>query len=176
MPKSNRSPSEGADAGFEGKSHLKIKEIWAIRIRLQLEERIRDLAMFNLAIDSKLRACDLTALKVDDVAMSGRVRTRAIVIQKKTGRPVQFEITEQTRDTVARWIHAAGFVTAAFSFPAAFMRYPLSGLGGFAFQLGRLRRRLRQNRVFKVIGQHLQRIGNFFRPIVAIVNALDLRS
>ena len=68
------------------KPPLKIKEIWAIRIRLQLEERIRDLAMFNLAIDSKLRACDLTALTVDDVAMSGRVRSRAIVIQKKTGR------------------------------------------------------------------------------------------
>jgi hypothetical protein len=70
--------------GLRGqKPPLKIKEIWAIRIRLQLEERIRDLAMFNLAIDSKLRACDLTALKIDDVAMSGRVRSRAIVIQKE---------------------------------------------------------------------------------------------
>jgi integrase len=74
--------------------------------------------MFNLAIDSKLRACDLTALKIDDVAMSGRVRTRAIVIQKKTGRLVQFEITEQTRDTVARWIDAAGLRHGGFLFPS----------------------------------------------------------
>ena len=74
--------------------------------------------MFNLAIDSKLRACDLTALKVDDVAMSGRVRSRAIVIQKKTGRPVQFEITEQTRDTVARWIDAAGVRHGGSLFPS----------------------------------------------------------
>jgi integrase len=105
--------------GLRGqKPPLKIKEIWAIRIRLQLEERIRDLAMFNPAIDSKLRACDLTALKVDDVAMRGRVRSRAIVIQKKTGRPVQFEITEQTRDTVARWIGAGGLRHGGFLFPS----------------------------------------------------------
>ena len=60
--------------------------------------------MFNLAIDSKLRACDLTALKVDHVAMSGRVKSRSLVVQKKTGRPVQFEIAEQTTDTLVRWI------------------------------------------------------------------------
>jgi len=67
--------------GLQGqKPPLKLKEIWAIRIRLQLQERTRDLAMFNLAIDSKLRACDLTALKVDDVAISGRVKSRAVVI------------------------------------------------------------------------------------------------
>ena len=74
--------------------------------------------MFNLAIDSKLRACDHTALKVDDVAMSGRVKPRAIVIQKKTGRPVQFEITEQTRDTVALWIDTAGLRQGGFLFPS----------------------------------------------------------
>ena len=111
------------------KPPLKIEEIWAIRIRLQLEERIRDLAMFNLAIDSKLRACDLTALKVDDVAMSGRVRSRAIVIQKKTGRPVQFEITEQKGIRLLAGSMRPDFVTAAFSFPAAFVpgaRYVLA--------------------------------------------------
>jgi integrase len=107
-------PIRRSRRGLRGqKPPLKIKEIWAIRIRLQLEERIRDLAMFNLAIDSKLRACDLTALKVDDVAMSGRVRSRAIVIQK-----VQFEITEQTRDTVARWIDAGGLRHGGFLFPS----------------------------------------------------------
>jgi integrase len=103
--------------GLRGqKPPLKLKEIWAIRIRLQLHERIRDLAMFNLAIDSKLTACDLTALKFDDVAMSGRVKSRAIVVQKKTGRPVQFEITEQTKDTVAHWIDTAGLRHGGFLF------------------------------------------------------------
>ena len=71
----------------------KAKEIWSIRVRLQVAHRIRDLALFNLALDSKLRACDLVALRVDDVALNGRVRSRATVMQRKTGRPVQFEIT-----------------------------------------------------------------------------------
>jgi hypothetical protein len=108
---------------FRGqKSPLKRKEIWAIRIRLQLHEPIRDLAMFNLAIDSKLRACDLTALKVDDVATSGRVKSRAIVVQKKTGRPVQFEITSRRRMRSLTGSTRPGFVMAAFSFLAAFAR------------------------------------------------------
>lgn len=79
------------------KPALKMKEVWSIRARLELKKRVRDLALFNLAIDSKLRACDLTALKVEDVAAGGEVKTRGIIVQKKTGRPVQFEITEQTR-------------------------------------------------------------------------------
>src|ERR1700692_3837923 len=76
------------------KRPLKPKDVWAIRVRLQLEHRARDLALFNLAIDSKLRGCDLVRLQVDDVCAGGRVRDRAMIIQKKTGRPVQFEITE----------------------------------------------------------------------------------
>src|SRR5436305_6313464 len=79
------------------KRPLKPKDVWAIRVRLQLEDRKRDLALFNLAIDSKLRGCDLVSLKIEDVCAGGRPRDRATVIQKKTGRPVQFEITEQTR-------------------------------------------------------------------------------
>ena len=79
------------------KRALKPKDVWTIRVRLQLEGRKRDLAMFNLAIDSKLRGCDLVRLRVDDVFAGGKVRDRATVIQKKTGRPVQFEITEQAR-------------------------------------------------------------------------------
>jgi integrase len=79
------------------KRPLKPKDVWTIRVRLQMEGRRRDLAMFNLAIDSKLRGCDLVRLRIDDVFAGGRVRDRATVIQKKTGRPVQFEITEQTR-------------------------------------------------------------------------------
>jgi len=70
---------------------LKPKDVWTIRVRLQLEGRKRDLAMFNLAVDSKLRGCDLIRLKIDDVSAGGTIRDRATVIQKKTGRPVQFE-------------------------------------------------------------------------------------
>jgi hypothetical protein len=70
---------------------LKPKDVWAIRVRLQLQGRKRDLALFNLAIDSKLRGCDLVRLQVNDVCAGGRVRHRGTVIQKKTGRPVQFE-------------------------------------------------------------------------------------
>src|SRR4029453_4313669 len=80
------------------KPPLKLKEIWAIRIRLQLARQARELALFNLAIDSKLRGCDLVCLRGHDVVHGSRVAARAIVMQKKTERPVQFEITEQTRD------------------------------------------------------------------------------
>ena len=86
------------------KRPLKPKDVWAIRVRLQLQDRKRDLALFNLAIDSKLRGCDLVRLQVDDVCAGGRVRDRGTVIQKKTGRPVQFEITEQTRASIHDWL------------------------------------------------------------------------
>ena len=72
---------------------LKLQEIWAIRVRLQIHGKRRDLALFNLAIDSKLRACDLLSLRVSDVANGGRVGSRAMIMQQKTARPVQFEIT-----------------------------------------------------------------------------------
>ena len=73
------------------KRPLRSKDVWAIRIRLQIETRRRDLAMFNLAIDSKLRGCDLVSLRIDDVATDGHVKDRATIVQHKTGRPVQFE-------------------------------------------------------------------------------------
>lgn len=82
------------------KPALKMKEVWSIRTRLELDGDVRNLALFNLAIDSKLRGCDLVRLKVGDVASGGEVRSRGAVIQKKTGRPVQFEITENTRRSV----------------------------------------------------------------------------
>jgi integrase len=82
------------------KPPLQPKHVWAIRTRLQLARRQRDLALFNLAIDSKLRACDVVCLKVEDVAPHGSVINRATVRQRKTGRPVKFEITEQTRQAV----------------------------------------------------------------------------
>ncbi len=79
------------------KRPLKLKEIWAIRVRLQLTQKTRELALFNLAIDSKLRACDLIRLRVSDIAQAGRVGSRAMVLQQKTRRPVQFEITDARR-------------------------------------------------------------------------------
>ena len=100
------------------KSPLKLIEIWAIRIRLQLAKRTRDLALFNLAIDSKLRGCDLVGLRVRDVAQGSSVASRAIVMQRKTQRPVQFEITEQTRDSVAAWIAKAQLKSEQFLFPS----------------------------------------------------------
>ena len=89
------------------KAPLKQREIWAIRIRLQLAERKRELALFNLAVDSKLRSCDLVQLRVRDVTHGDQIANRAIVMQQKTRRPVQFEITEQTRESLAAWIRYA---------------------------------------------------------------------
>jgi hypothetical protein len=106
------------------KPPLKLKEIWAIRIRLQLDHRTRELALFNLAIDSKLRGCDLVGLRVHDVVQGSRVAARAIVMQKKTQRPVQFEITEQSRDAVAAWITAAHLKPEQFLFPSRVTESP----------------------------------------------------
>jgi len=106
------------------KPPLKLKEIWAIRIRLQLDHRARELALFNLAIDSKLRGCDLVGLRVHDVVQGSHVAARAIVMQKKTQRPVQFEITEQTREAVAAWINEAHRKPDQFLFPSRVSESP----------------------------------------------------
>jgi integrase len=82
------------------KPPLRPKHVWAIRTKLQIEGRLRDLAMFNLAIDSKLRGCDVVAIRVEDVAAGGYTADRATVRQKKTGRPVRFELSEQTRQAI----------------------------------------------------------------------------
>ena len=111
------------------KPPLKLKEIWAIRIRLQLDHRARELALFNLAIDSKLRGCDLVGLHVRDVFQGSHVAPRAIVMQKKTQRPVQFEITEQTRDAVGAWIAAARLKPEQFLFPSRMSASPHLRLG-----------------------------------------------
>jgi integrase len=100
------------------KAPLKLKDIWAVRVRLHIADRARDLALFNLAIDSKLRACDLVKLRVRDVCHGDRVAARAIVMQQKTQRPVQFEITEPTRDAVAAWLARAGLRSEDFMFPS----------------------------------------------------------
>jgi integrase len=106
------------------KRPLKPKEVWAIRVRLQLEERRRDLALFNLALDSKLRGCDLVRLLVNDVCVGGRVRDRATVIQRKTGRPVQFEITEQTRAAIRDWVANSVPGNGQYLFPSRFHDQP----------------------------------------------------
>ena len=90
------------------KPPLKPKQVWAIRLHLQREQRLRDLAMFDLAIDSKLRGCDLVRLKVGQLVVNDAARHRATVIQKKTERPVQFELTEQTRDSLLAWLTRRG--------------------------------------------------------------------
>lgn len=90
------------------KPPLRPKHVWSIRTKLQAEGRIRDLALFNVAIDSKLRGCDVVALKVDDIAPSGYAADRASVRQKKTGRPVKFELTEATRQALDDHLRTTG--------------------------------------------------------------------
>ena len=100
------------------KAPFKVKDIWALRVRLQAQDRMRELALFNLGIDSKLRGCDLVALKVRDVCHGEQVATRAIVLQRKTQRPVQFEITAAAREAVQAWIKHAGLKSDDFLFPS----------------------------------------------------------
>ncbi len=100
------------------KPALKLQEVWAIRVRLQLKKPARDLALFNLAIDSKLRGCDLVKFRVSDLMHGGQLVKRAAVIQQKTGKPVQFEVTDQTRAAVQRWIDERHLSNADFLFPS----------------------------------------------------------
>jgi integrase len=100
------------------KPPLRPKHVWAIRTKLQVEGQIRELAMFNLAIDSKLRGCDVVALKVEDVAPNGYAMERATVRQRKTGQPVRFELTEQTREAIDAYVRTAGRKPGEFLFPS----------------------------------------------------------
>ena len=98
------------------KPPLRPKHVWSIRTKLEIEGRTRDLAMFNLAIDSKLRGCDVVAMRVEDIAASGYTADRATVRQKKTGRPVSFEVSEQTRQAVDDYMKAANKKPGEFLF------------------------------------------------------------
>jgi integrase len=100
------------------KPPLRPKHVWSIRTKLQIEGRTRDLAMFNVAIDSKLRGSDVVALKVEDVAPNGYAVDRATVRQKKTGQPVRFELTEQTRQAIDEYVRTAGRKPGDFLFPS----------------------------------------------------------
>ena len=98
------------------KRPLQISHIWGIRIRLELEGKVRDLALFNMALDSKLRGCDLVKLKVSDIAYGHSVSGRSTVLQQKTGSPVQFELTKGTREAVAAWIKMAQLSNSDYLF------------------------------------------------------------
>ena len=107
------------------KPSLRPSHVWSIRTKLQIEGRKRDLALFNLAIDSKLRGCDVVAVRVDDVAPSGYSLDRATVRQKKTGRPVRFELTDQARQSLDEYLRLTGRKAGQFLFAG---RDPARGL------------------------------------------------
>src|SRR5271165_3193299 len=114
----------GTKATCWSEGPFKLREIWAIRVRLQIFCGTRELALFDLGIDSKLRACNLLKLRVRDVCHGERVAARAIVLQQKTSRPVQFEITEPTRTALADWIRRSGLSLDDFLFRSRVRRSP----------------------------------------------------
>ncbi|MEM1427946.1 MAG: tyrosine-type recombinase/integrase [Pseudomonadota bacterium] len=100
------------------------KHVWAIRVRLEIGGNTRDLALFNLAIDSKLRGCDLVKLKVADVYAAGRVKDRASIVQSKTQKPVRFEITEGTRKSLDDWLADPMMIGSIYLWPGRFHERP----------------------------------------------------
>lgn len=114
------------------KAPFKVKDIWALRVDLQIDQHVRELALFNLGIDSKLRGCDLVSLKVRGVCHGDQVASRAMVTQHKTQRPVQFEITQTTRDAVQKWIKLAGLRSEDFLFPSRVHTSPHLGTRQYA--------------------------------------------
>jgi integrase len=118
------------------KAPFKLKDIWALRVRFQIEGRVRELALFNLGIDSKLRGCDLVALKVRDVCHGEQVAARAIVMQHKTQRPVRFEITPAAREALLAWINLAELRSEDFLFPSRLHRSSHLGTRQYARILG----------------------------------------
>ena len=97
---------------------LKPRQVWSVRFHLKREGRVRDLALFDLAVDSKLRGCNLVKLRVGDLVAGGVVRSRALVVQRKTGTPVQFEVTQGTRESVLAWIRLQGPKLTEMLFPS----------------------------------------------------------
>lgn len=100
------------------KRPLTQKQIWAVRFFLEREGRLRDRALFDLAIDSKLRGCDLVKIKIGDLVAGAEIRTRAIVVQQKTGRPVQFELTADVRASLLTWLERRGGTNDDYAFPS----------------------------------------------------------
>ena len=100
------------------KPPLKPKQVWSIHFTLQREGRVRNLALFDLAIDSKLRGCDLVRLRIGQLVINAATRHRATIIQQKTGKPVQFEVIEQTRESLVTWLIHRGGGLQEFVFPS----------------------------------------------------------
>ena len=111
-------PAWNAGHKLGAKRPLKPKQVWEIRFWLEREHRLRDRALFDLAIDSKLRGCDLVRVKIGDLVSGGRVRTRALMIQQKTGRPVQFELLEPARVSILNWLERRGGTIDNYAFPS----------------------------------------------------------
>jgi integrase len=118
------------------KAPFRLQDIWALRVRLQMQGRVRELALLNLGLDSKLRGCDLVALKVRDVCHGDQVATRAIVMQHKTQRSVQFEITQAAREALQACIKQAGLKVEDFLFPSRLHDSPHLGTRQYARILG----------------------------------------
>jgi integrase len=117
-PGINDRPPWNAGRKIGAKRALKPQQVWAIRFWLDREYRLRDRAMFDLAIDSKLRGCDVVKIKIGELVSGGRVRSRAIVIQQKTGRPAQFELLESARGSILAWLERRGGALDDFVFPS----------------------------------------------------------
>ena len=111
-------PAWNAGRQVGAKRALKVKQIWSIRFFLDREGRMRDRALFDLAIDSKLRGCDLVQMKIGDIVSGGQIRTRAIVMQQKTGRPVQFELLPDARASLLAWLDRRGGTVDDYVFPS----------------------------------------------------------
>src|SRR5687768_7411707 len=111
-------PPWNAGRKLGAKRAFKPQQVWAVRFWLDQERRVRDRAMFDLAIDSKLRGCDIVKIRVGELVSGGRVRSRAIVVQQKTGRPVQFELLEPARASILAWLECRGGTLDDFPFPS----------------------------------------------------------
>lgn len=117
-PRAETRKAWNAGRKLGAKRPLKPKQVWAIRFFLDQHRRVRDRALFDLAIDSKLRGCDVVKIKIGELVVGGQIRTRAIVIQQKTGRPVQFELTADARGSLEFWLDRRGGTLDDFAFPS----------------------------------------------------------
>ena len=129
-----RSASRAVEQGQDRRPEapFKVKDVWALRAYFKVDSRVRELALFNLGIDSKLRGCDLVGLKVRDICHGDQVASRATIVQRKTQRPVQFEITPANRDAVQKWIKRAGLRPEDFLFPSRVHTSPHLGTRQYA--------------------------------------------
>jgi integrase len=118
MIRSPRSGSRRTQAESQSETGVEAPQVWAIRFWLDRDRRLRDRALFDLAIDSKLRGCDIVKIKICDLVSRGRVRSRAIVVQQKTGRPVQFELLEPARGSLLAWFECRGGTLDDYAFPS----------------------------------------------------------